>query len=392
MAAKTVDEAAKKSAILAHLRAGHGLKSLFARNGKARAFISAGNLETLRASDPTFADEMRRIQANNGVFPQKSRRQDSRSMIIALLHAGVSVDDMIKGHNDLPGVSYSMMKHWRKKDPEFDRTVGRMLADRSTAEPPMSRARALEVVELIVPSLKDGRSIQSLIRENTLKINTMGSLKKRWPDLHAVVQKAIARYATDYVKTVQRRDGWRDSQSGLMTDDAQARLVQDIEGGLNLSNRSALADGGHPGDKTLASLRARSHSLDAAIRSAVALRDRMARNRRVMFGDRRAPTTISTRSESATSEQILSETNRAVPATYPRHIRDDIIGAVVLMVIEGRITFREIRAEASRQATAYWRGRPEYRFKSLDAPAFSDGKATMHDFVSTNLWDVSGTE
>lgn len=71
-----------------------------------------------------------------------------------------------------------------------------------------------------------------------------------------------------------------------------------------------------------------------------------------------------------------------VPRTYPQHVRDDIVSAVMVVVMDGRILPKEIPSECKRQTTAYWRERPEYRLKSLDAQAFDDGKATLHDKIS----------
>lgn len=77
---------------------------------------------------------------------------------------------------------------------------------------------------------------------------------------------------------------------------------------------------------------------------------------------------------------LYAAISRAVPAGYPAHARDDIISATVLAVLEDPSLAPA--QEAKRQVSAYWRGRPEFRMLSFDAPCFEDGSRTLHDTIA----------
>lgn len=72
----------------------------------------------------------------------------------------------------------------------------------------------------------------------------------------------------------------------------------------------------------------------------------------------------------------------AVPRGYPPHVRDDVISATVVRLLEDPSL--DPREEARRQATAYWNSRTEYRMDSMDAAIFAEGRTTRHDRISTS--------
>lgn len=69
----------------------------------------------------------------------------------------------------------------------------------------------------------------------------------------------------------------------------------------------------------------------------------------------------------------------AVPAHYPQHVRDDVIGEIVLAVLEGFIDENEIAARAKDFVSSYWRQRDLWQTLSLDAPIPGHDKGTYID-------------
>lgn len=65
---------------------------------------------------------------------------------------------------------------------------------------------------------------------------------------------------------------------------------------------------------------------------------------------------------------LYASAKAAVPSSYPPYIRDDIISAIVLAVLEGEISEQAIKANAKRFEAAYWRERDLIGTLSLDAP------------------------
>lgn len=58
---------------------------------------------------------------------------------------------------------------------------------------------------------------------------------------------------------------------------------------------------------------------------------------------------------------------KAVPAALPRHVRDDVIGSILLSVMEGKTLVRDIAKSARQFVTAHNRDFDHFKTLSLDA-------------------------
>lgn len=83
----------------------------------------------------------------------------------------------------------------------------------------------------------------------------------------------------------------------------------------------------------------------------------------------------------------------AVPATLPAQVRDDVIGAIALAVVEGKLHPTDIRRRVREYVTAQFRQFSKYGPASLDARLSSDGNVTLLDRLSTDVgtgyWDMN---
>jgi hypothetical protein len=81
----------------------------------------------------------------------------------------------------------------------------------------------------------------------------------------------------------------------------------------------------------------------------------------------------------------------AVPTYLPAQIRDDVIGAMALEVVEGKLRPTDIRRRVSDYVAAQYRQFSKFKRASLDARLFDDGNATLLDRLSTDAgtgyWD-----
>jgi hypothetical protein len=83
----------------------------------------------------------------------------------------------------------------------------------------------------------------------------------------------------------------------------------------------------------------------------------------------------------------------AVPAYLPAQIRDDVIGAMALEIVEGKLRPTDIRRRVREYITAQYRQFSKFGHVSLDARLYDDGNATLLDRLSTDAstgyWDVN---
>jgi hypothetical protein len=84
---------------------------------------------------------------------------------------------------------------------------------------------------------------------------------------------------------------------------------------------------------------------------------------------------------------IFSLIRSAVPETLPRQIRDDVIGAMALEVVEGKLKTADIRRRVREFITAQYRQFSRFGPRSLDARAFEDGTTTLGDTITRGFWD-----
>jgi hypothetical protein len=83
----------------------------------------------------------------------------------------------------------------------------------------------------------------------------------------------------------------------------------------------------------------------------------------------------------------------AVPTTLPAQIRDDVIGAMGLAIVEGKLRPTDIRRRVREYVTLQFRQFSKYGPASLEARLSEDGNATLLDRLSTDVgtgyWDVN---
>jgi hypothetical protein len=81
----------------------------------------------------------------------------------------------------------------------------------------------------------------------------------------------------------------------------------------------------------------------------------------------------------------------AVPTSLPAQVRDDVIGAMALAVVEGKLRAADIRRRVQEYITAQFRQFSKFGPTSLDAPLSADGTITLLDKLSTEVgagyWD-----
>jgi hypothetical protein len=89
---------------------------------------------------------------------------------------------------------------------------------------------------------------------------------------------------------------------------------------------------------------------------------------------------------------IFALIRSAVPMTLPAQIRDDVIGAMALELVEGKLKTADIRRRVREYVTAQYRQFSKYGPISLDARLSEDGNATLLDRLSTDVgtgWDIN---
>jgi hypothetical protein len=77
----------------------------------------------------------------------------------------------------------------------------------------------------------------------------------------------------------------------------------------------------------------------------------------------------------------------AVPANLPAQIRDDVIGAMALEIVEGKLRAADIRRRVREYVTAQYRAFSKFGPLSLDARLYDDGATTLGDTITRGLWD-----
>jgi hypothetical protein len=77
----------------------------------------------------------------------------------------------------------------------------------------------------------------------------------------------------------------------------------------------------------------------------------------------------------------------AVPVYLPAQIRDDVIGAMALEIVEGKLRAADIRRRVREYVTAQYRAFSKFGPLSLDARLYDDGVTTLGDTITRGLWD-----
>jgi hypothetical protein len=93
------------------------------------------------------------------------------------------------------------------------------------------------------------------------------------------------------------------------------------------------------------------------------------------------------------SGDIFQMIRSAVPTTLPAQIRDDVIGAMALEVVEGKLRPTDIRRRVREYVTQQFRQFSKWGPASLDARLSEDGNTTLLDRLSadtaTGYWDIN---
>jgi hypothetical protein len=77
----------------------------------------------------------------------------------------------------------------------------------------------------------------------------------------------------------------------------------------------------------------------------------------------------------------------AVPANLPPQIRDDVIGAMALEIVEGKLRPKDIGRRVREFFTAQFRQFSKFGPVSLDARLYDEGSTTLGDTITRGLWD-----
>jgi hypothetical protein len=88
----------------------------------------------------------------------------------------------------------------------------------------------------------------------------------------------------------------------------------------------------------------------------------------------------------AQPDETFSAVDAAVSHRLPHHIRDDVMGRLILDILEGRVDV----SQAAKYAQVYTRqayNQMNYGPLSLDARLFEDGSTTRGDTITRGLWD-----
>jgi hypothetical protein len=84
---------------------------------------------------------------------------------------------------------------------------------------------------------------------------------------------------------------------------------------------------------------------------------------------------------------IFTLIRAAVPGSLPAQIRDDVIGAMGLELVEGKLRPADIRKRVREFVTAQYRQFSKFGPLSLDARLYDDGTTTLGDTITRGLWD-----
>lgn len=89
-----------------------------------------------------------------------------------------------------------------------------------------------------------------------------------------------------------------------------------------------------------------------------------------------------------TQNDIYAAINRAVPLRLPAHVRDDVLGEMVLAVLEGELDLDAVPAKAREYLRRYDRASERWKLVSLDAPIAGTDDLRLNDTLSTEdgLW------
>jgi hypothetical protein len=131
--------------------------------------------------------------------------------------------------------------------------------------------------------------------------------------------------------------------------------------------------------------RALNQTFDRFVTSVTANSNSKAQQRRNQPNKARATTL---RAEANDFHTIVS----MVPAHFGPDVRDDIAQSIMVALLEGSLQRDQVKARVQQFVTAHNReankyGVGKYGLRSIDAPVFADGPASLLDRTASGLWD-----
>lgn len=296
----------------------------------------------------------------------------TKEIIVACSLAGISLARMEKG--GLP--SSTTIRQWRVVDRIFNGKL-EFAMDAQPNRKLNSKRNPKQYDWLKVRSLLlAGHSLSALHASapDMPTRNEIASRAKLDPDWYLPIKRASARRQKD----IQRSRAER-----------KKKLLHRL--GLGDTLAAVLASGAIS-RSLLDNWRASDREFDAAIRAIVTARTTKEKVRRTAAAEAERTRRLVRKEEArqrrlaeagAAVDPLYSAADKAVPRTYSKDVRDDVISSIFLAVIEGEIDAREIPTKAKQFVSAYWRGRPEFHALSFDAPVGdSGGRLTLHDVIA----------
>ena len=86
--------------------------------------------------------------------------------------------------------------------------------------------------------------------------------------------------------------------------------------------------------------------------------------------------------QSLNQNEIYHAVNKAVSFGIPAHIRDDVIGSMILAVLEGDLALDQVKARAREFSAAYHREAGTYKTISIDAPVHGTDDLRLIDTIA----------
>ncbi|MAY30742.1 MAG: hypothetical protein CL627_16345 [Aurantimonas sp.] len=286
----------------------------------------------------------------------------TKELILACFKAGISGAKMRRG--GLPHVE--TIRRWRATDHEFDKHI-------QVASGAQPKQFDWEQVRF---ALLAGHSLSGLHKlvPNMPTFNEIAARGKANPVWYAPIKQTVVQ--REHERRSLRAERKSDMLRRLETGETLEGMIRRRLIGRSLLGRWRAADADF--DAAIRTTIAERQAREAAQAAAAVESQRTQRLiRREMTRQRRLNRT------GVTTDPIYAAAEKAVPRTYPKEVRDDVISSIFLAVIEGEINARDIPTKAKQFVSAYWRGRPEFHALSFDAPVGdSGGRLTLHDVIA----------
>lgn len=87
-------------------------------------------------------------------------------------------------------------------------------------------------------------------------------------------------------------------------------------------------------------------------------------------------------------DEVYRAIIKAVPAGLPKHVKDDVVGAMLLAVLERKLLVRDVKKQAAEFLRSHNREYDHFKTRSLDVKVFDDSGETFVDRLSSQdaIW------